>query len=108
MSLYKHIEAAIEAYHKEGETNMSDFNALNKQVGGSYYKHHVIQPVEFITKNNLTFLQGCIIKRICRYNKRNFKMGLEDLEKIKHEVDLIIELEEGWKKEWESQNISSP
>lgn len=70
-------------------------SALDKQVGGNHYKHYKIQPVEFSTKNKLGFLQGCIIKRISRYNIEGGK-GLEDLNKIKHEIDLIIELEE-WK-----------
>ena len=40
--------------------------------------------------NELNFLQGCIIKRICRYKDKG---GREDLEKIKHEVDMLIEME---------------
>jgi len=67
--------------------------ALEEQVGGDHYKHFAIQPVEFIMKNKLSFLQGCIIKRICRYNQRG-SHGALDLEKIKHEIDLIIDLEE--------------
>ena len=66
--------------------------ALDTQVGGDHYKKHVIQPVEFITKNKLGFLEGCVIKRICRYEDKN---GKEDLEKIKHEIDLLIELKYG-------------
>lgn len=65
-------------------------NPLNKQIGGSHYKNFKIQPIEFIQKNNLSFIQGCIIKYICRYKDKN---GLQDLEKIKHYVDLLIELE---------------
>jgi len=59
--------------------------ALDTQIGGDHYKRFKIQPVEFITKNKLGFLPGCIIKRICR-RKEN------DLQKIKHEVDLLEEL----------------
>ena len=67
---------------------------LSIQVGGKHYKGFIIQPVEFSTRNKLGFLQGCINKRICRYNLPGGK-GLEDLQKIKHEVDLLIQLE-GW------------
>jgi len=67
--------------------------ALDVQVGGDHYKNFKIQPVEFITKNKLSFLQGCIVKRICRFNVPGGK-GAVDLQKIKHEIDLIIELEE--------------
>ena len=66
--------------------------ALDTQIGGEHYKKHAIQPVEFITKNKLGFLEGCVIKRICRYEDKN---GREDLEKIKHEIDLLIELKYG-------------
>lgn len=65
---------------------------LDVQVGGGHYKKYAIQPVEFITKNKLGFLEGCVIKRICRYEDKN---GREDLEKIKHEIDLLIELKYG-------------
>ena len=66
--------------------------ALDTQIGGEHYKKYVIQPVEFITKNELDFLEGCVIKRICRYEDKN---GLEDLKKAKHEIDLLIELKYG-------------
>jgi len=74
---------------KPGEVTLS---ALDEQVGGDHYKDFKIQPVEFVMKNNLNFLQGCIIKRIVRYNQPSGK-GLQDLEKIKHEIDLLIQLE---------------
>ncbi len=65
-------------------------SALDVQVGGNHYKDLVIQPVEFIHANNIGFLEGCIIKRICRWRNKD---GIKDLEKIKHEVDLLIALE---------------
>lgn len=67
-----------------------DDSALATQVGGNHYKNMKIQPVEFAMANNLNFLQGCIIKRVCRHGSKN---GLEDLMKAKHEIDLLIELE---------------
>ncbi len=66
--------------------------ALDTQIGGEHYKKYAIQPVEFITKNKLGFLEGCVIKRLCRYEDKN---GLEDLKKAKHEIDLLIELKYG-------------
>ena len=58
------------------------------QVAGSHYKNLVIQPAEFITRNRIGFLEGCIIKRVCRYEAKN---GKEDLEKAIHELQLLIE-----------------
>jgi len=34
----------------------------NKQIGGNHYKDFTIQPYEFISKNNLSFFQGNVIK----------------------------------------------
>lgn len=65
-------------------------SALNEQVGGRHYTNFRIQPAEFIHKNGLGFLEGCIVKRICRWRDKD---GIKDLLKIKHEIDLLIELE---------------
>ena len=59
----------------------------SRQVGGKHYKNYPIQPYEFISKNNLSFFQGCVVKYVCRYLQKN---GIEDLEKIKHNCDLEI------------------
>lgn len=65
---------------------------LDRQVGGDYYKNMAIQPLEFTHKNNLNFCQGSIIKYICRYKNKN---GKEDLEKVIHYAELLIQLEYG-------------
>ncbi len=67
-------------------------NPLDVQVGGDHYKNMAIQPIEFTHKNNLNFCQGNVIKYITRYKHKN---GIEDLKKVKHYVDLLIELEYG-------------
>ena len=59
----------------------------NQQIGGSHYKNFKIQPYEFISKNNLSFFQGCVVKYVCRYLKKN---EIEDLEKIIHYCQLEI------------------
>ena len=56
-----------------------------KQVGGSHYMYFEIQPYEFISKNNLSFFQGCVVKYVCRYMHKN---GIEDLDKIIHYCEL--------------------
>jgi|TARA_R100001129_G_scaffold171569_2_gene141810 hypothetical protein len=58
-----------------------------KQIGGSHYKDMVIQPFEFISKNELTFFQGNVIKYVCRYKQKN---GIQDLEKVIHYCQLEI------------------
>ena len=58
-----------------------------RQIGGNHYKSFYIQPYEFISKNNLSFFQGNVVKYVCRYQNKN---GIEDLEKIIHYCELEI------------------
>jgi hypothetical protein len=64
--------------------------ATEMQVGGNHYNEYVIQPTQFIYKNNIPFIEGNIIKYVLRHRKKN---GIEDLKKAKHYIDLLIELE---------------
>lgn len=64
---------------------------LTAQVGGDHYKNLVIQPVEYIIANNLSYLQGSVIKYVTRYLNKN---GVEDLKKAKHFIDMMIQEEE--------------
>ena len=65
-------------------------SALNKQPGGTHYKDMAIQPVEFIVHNNLGFCEGNVVKYVSRWRNKN---GIQDLEKAKHYIELLIELE---------------
>lgn len=66
-------------------------SALDVQVAGSHYDFP-IQPIEFIHKNNLSFIQGNIIKYACRHDKKN---GVEDLKKVIHYAQLEAKLKYG-------------
>ena len=63
-------------------------NPYDKQVGGSHYQKMKIQPAEFINKNEMKFAEGNAIKYICRHINKG---GLQDLQKAKHYIDMIIE-----------------
>jgi hypothetical protein len=65
-------------------------SALDKQVSGSHYKELVIQPIQFIHANNIPFMEANVIKYVCRHRSKN---GLADLEKAKHYIELLMELE---------------
>lgn len=66
-------------------------NALEKQVGGEHYKLP-IQPIEYIYKNKLGFLEGNVIKYITRHKNKN---GAEDIKKAIHYCQLLLKLEYG-------------
>jgi Protein of unknwon function (DUF3310) len=70
----------------DGMTEMAR-DALNKQVGGNHYAAMKIQPVEFITANNLTFLEGNVVKYISRHHAKN---GADDVKKAIHYCELIL------------------
>jgi|TARA_R100000081_G_C4767937_1_gene143828 hypothetical protein len=55
------------------------------QVGGNHYTKFPIQPYEFISKNDLSFFQGNVVKYVCRYQRKG---GVEDLKKIVHYCQL--------------------
>lgn len=63
-------------------------NPLDKQVQGDHYKKYQIQPVEFIVKNNISFLEANVIKYVVRHQDKN---GLQDIEKAIHYLELIKE-----------------
>jgi hypothetical protein len=67
-------------------------NALAKQEGGDHYKSMKIQPVEFITANDLGFLEGNVVKYICRHHAKN---GAEDIRKAIHYCELLLQTKYG-------------
>jgi hypothetical protein len=71
--------------------NVVNDNALDQQIDGNHYKDYAIQPVEFCQKNQLNYCESNVIKYICRWNKKG--TPLKDLQKAKHYIDLLIELE---------------
>lgn len=72
--------------------DMKRDSALNKQVGGNHYSKLTIQPMEYAFKNHLDPLQFSVVKYVTRFRD---KAGKVDLEKAKHCIDMLIELEYG-------------
>ena len=66
---------------------------LDRQEGGSHYDLP-IQPLEYIHANGLGYIEGNIIKYATRHRAKN---GEEDIRKIIHYCELLLELEYGTK-----------
>ena len=64
--------------------------ALTKQEGGQHYKDKAIQPIVYIHANNLGFCEGNVVKYITRHKEKN---GAEDIRKVIHYCELLLELE---------------
>ena len=69
---------------------MSEVNPLDTTVGGDHYKDMEIQPGEFCELNGLSLFESNVVKRMCRWKKKG--SPLKDLQKAKHEIDLLIEI----------------
>ena len=70
-------------------------SGLKRQEGGDHYDLP-IQPLEYIHANQLGYIEGNIIKYATRHKKKN---GVEDIKKIIHYCELLLELEYGENKE---------
>jgi len=88
-------EAIKETIKEKGftKTNLKKqaMKATLKQVGGNHYKDCKIQPVEYIVGNDLTFLEGNIIKYVTRHRRKG--EGRKDIEKVIHYAEMILEME---------------
>lgn len=67
-------------------------SAFERQEDGNHYAKLAIQPMQYSMANNLDACQHTIIKYVTRFRDKN---GRTDLEKAKHVIDMLIELEYG-------------
>ena len=70
---------------------VDNVSVTTKQVGGSHYQL-AIEPWDYITANNLGYLEGNVVKYVSRYKDKN---GKQDLEKAIHYLEKLIEVNYG-------------
>lgn len=75
---------------QQSEVRVDRKSALDHQEGGAHYKTYAIQPIEYIHANDIPFAEGCVIKYVTRWRDKG---GIKDLEKARHFIDMLIELE---------------
>tara|TARA_B100000809_G_scaffold232662_1_gene248784 strand:+ start:1419 stop:1658 length:240 start_codon:yes stop_codon:yes gene_type:complete len=68
----------------EGDTLMSN------NISPDYYKKGKIEVTDFIIDQQLSFIEGNIIKYIIRYKD---KSGIQDLRKCRWYIERLIELQ---------------
>jgi hypothetical protein len=61
--------------------------STDRQEGGSHYQL-AIQPIEYINKNGLGYMEGNVIKYVTRHADKG---GAEDLRKAIHYLEMLIE-----------------
>ena len=59
-----------------------------RQVGGDHYEKCGIMPTTYIRANNLDFFEGNIVKYVTRHKDKN---GAEDIKKVIHYAEMILE-----------------
>jgi hypothetical protein len=57
----------------------------------NFYIQYKIPPARFCEKNGLSAMEYDVIKRMCRW-RQNVGKGIEDLEKAKASIDILIKL----------------
>lgn len=70
--------------------HVSVTTANDRQVAGDHYKSKAIQPWDYIASNNIGYLEGNVIKYVSRWRDKG---GVADLEKARHYLDKLIELQ---------------
>lgn len=78
---------------------VTNYGADNKVTAASdpvhrphHYARYVIEPIEFIMKNNLPFWLGNVVKYGLRYDAKD---GIQDLKKARRYLDMQIKRMEG-------------
>ena len=79
-----------ELHAEETKPIQQEVKATDTQVGGNHYAKLAIQPMRYSMENGLDALQHTVIKYVTRFRDKN---GIEDLEKAKHCIDMLIEFE---------------
>jgi hypothetical protein len=67
--------------------------ASERQVGGDHYRQFKIQVWDIIDEYELSYYAGLTLKYLLRAGSKGSR--LEDLEKARHVLDKMIELEKG-------------
>ena len=80
----------MDAEHGNGHGNMTEKDLEDMINHPKHYTNGKIEPIDYINANEMDYLEGNIVKYISRYK---FKNGIEDLEKAKFYLNMLIERE---------------
>ncbi len=72
------------------ETTKSDL-LVNHAPDSQHYKDFAIEPIVYIEAKELGFHEGCVVKYVSRWKRKN---GVADLHKAKFYIERLIELAE--------------
>jgi len=61
---------------------------MSNNISPSYYQKGSVEVTDYITSNEMSFVEGNIIKYVTRYKE---KSGIQDLRKARWYLDKLIE-----------------
>ena len=67
---------------------MEGYTLMGNNISPSYYQKGSIEVTDYITSNEMSFIEGNIIKYVTRYKD---KSGIQDLRKARWYLDKLIE-----------------
>lgn len=73
------------------QSDQGNMDNTCEQVGGTHYSEFAIQPLEYITANQMSFIEGSVVKYVTRWR---YKGGVEDLRKAVSLLAYLIDSEE--------------
>ena len=82
----------MDAEHGNGHNDIDEKYLEDKVNHPKHYTNGEIEPIDYINGNGMDYLEGNIIKYISRYKYKN---GIEDLEKARFYLNMLIERENG-------------
>jgi hypothetical protein len=83
-------ESALAMVHPGCAVVPRPMAANEVQHGGTHYKVLPIQPWDYVVANGIGFLEGNAIKYLTRWRDKG---GVQDLQKARHYIDKLIEVE---------------
>ena len=67
---------------------MEGYTLMSNNISPSYYQKGSVEVTDYITSNEMSFVEGNIIKYVTRYKE---KSGIQDLRKARWYLDKLIE-----------------
>ena len=81
-------------FNETGNYGSDEEITKREQIGGNHYNNKKIQPIDYITENNLPYCEGNVVKYVTRHKEKN---GAEDIKKATHYLRFILAADYGEK-----------
>ena len=81
-------------FNETGHYGSDEEITKREQIGGNHYTNKKIQPIDYITENNLPYCEGNVVKYVTRHKEKN---GAGDIKKAIQYLRFILATDYGEK-----------